>query len=88
MRKHLSLKRVKMNSKFHRFFIFLVLAVLIFPTSSQGIKIVTWNILNFPGTTGEGRIEYFRQIVDELNPDILVVQEMLSVEGTTMFQKK
>jgi len=74
-----------MNSKFCRFLIVLIFVLLIFPISSQGIKVVTWNILNFPGSTGEDRIEYFIKIIDELDPDILVVQDMLSFEGANLF---
>lgn len=41
----------------------------------KNITIATYNILNF-GSAGVGRIEYFRPIIDELDPDILIVQEM------------
>ena len=41
----------------------------------KNITIATYNVLNF-GSAGVGRIEYFRQIIDELDPDILIVQEM------------
>ena len=49
------------------------------------LRIATYNILNFPGSTGTARINHFRTVVDSINPDILVVQELLSESGQTTF---
>ena len=49
------------------------------------LRIATYNILNFPGSTGAARITHFRTVVDSINPDILVVQELLSESGQTTF---
>ncbi|MCK4452951.1 endonuclease/exonuclease/phosphatase family protein, partial [candidate division WOR-3 bacterium] len=49
------------------------------------IKIVTYNILNFPEAIGMYRIDDFRKIIDYENPDILVVQEMQSQDGVDLF---
>jgi len=49
------------------------------------ISIATYNILNFPGGSVSERIQYFQLILDMLDPDILVVQEMLSQEGADIF---
>ena len=77
-----------MNPRLRRTCVFLTLALFVFPVSSWGIKIVTWNILDFPGSTGEDRIEFFRKIIAELDPDILVVQDMLSADGVDIFLKQ
>ncbi len=53
--------------------------------STKEITIITYNILNFPGSTGAGRVEYFQKVIDEIDPDIIVVQEILSQDGTDMF---
>ncbi len=68
-------------------YILLLLFFLIFVASSNAetIKIVTYNILNFPDAIGMQRIDDFRKIIDFEYPDILVVQEMQSQEGIDLF---
>jgi len=56
--------------------------------SFEGIRIVTWNILDYPDMNQEPREEYFRSILEILNPDILVVQEMASAAGVSQFLKE
>jgi endonuclease/exonuclease/phosphatase family metal-dependent hydrolase len=56
--------------------------------SSEKIRIVSWNILNYPDLNGEPREEYFRSILEILNPDVLVVQEMASAAGVNQFLKE
>jgi len=41
------------------------------------LSIMTYNVLNFPGSTPE-RVIDFRKVLDEYRPDILVLSEMLS----------
>lgn len=53
---------------------------------STQLKIVSYNLLNFPNTVGYQRIRYFRQIMDYLKPDILVVQEMQNESGMILFR--
>jgi endonuclease/exonuclease/phosphatase family metal-dependent hydrolase len=52
---------------------------------TANISIATYNILNFPGSTGEDRVFYFRQIMDEIDVDILVIQELLNQGGAELF---
>jgi endonuclease/exonuclease/phosphatase family metal-dependent hydrolase len=77
-----------MKSKHHHVLVFLTIVFILLPVSSHAVKIVTWNILNFPGTDFEERIDDFRLILDEIEPDILVVQQMLSQEGVIKFKNK
>ena len=55
------------------------------PVDSEPIKIVSWNILNYPGTNGASRDDDFRKVLEELDTDILVVQEMLNQAGVNQF---
>ncbi len=63
------------------------ISLLLFSSGIAGqLKIVTYNLLNFPNTMGFERIKYYRQIMDYLKPDILVVQEMESESGMELFK--
>ena len=48
------------------------------------LSIMTYNVLNFPGSTAE-RVSDFRTVIDEYRPDILVVNEMLSKSDMILF---
>lgn len=76
-----------MINKLKRLFLFSLIVLFILPIYSSAIKIATWNILNFPGTTGAARIDDFQTVLDVLDLDILVVQEMLSQDGVSQFLK-
>jgi len=77
-----------MRRKFHRLIILIGVTLILLPIPSEAIKIVSWNIHDFPGTTGASREEYFREVIEQLDADILVVQEMLSQAGVNQFLKK
>tara|TARA_B100000315_G_scaffold201954_2_gene194508 strand:- start:2629 stop:3711 length:1083 start_codon:yes stop_codon:yes gene_type:complete len=62
----------------------LVLCAFLYSQSSP-VRIATYNILNFPGSTGDERVPSFQLVLDEISPDILVVQEMLSQDGADTF---
>ncbi len=49
------------------------------------LRLMDYNILNYPGSTGTARGVHFRTIVAEIAPDIVVVQEMLGPTGVTKF---
>jgi len=53
----------------------------------EGIRIVSWNILDYPDINGEPREEYIQSVLEYLSPDILVVQEMTSSYGVDQFLK-
>jgi len=70
-----------------RYLAFLSLfSLLILPGYSASIKIATWNLLNFPGSTGPAREIDFRKVVDQLGLDILIVQEMTSNAAVSEFK--
>ncbi len=54
--------------------------------SAQTLRtIMSYNILNYPGSTSSQRNQYFRITFGSLIPDILVVQEILSQDGVNEF---
>ncbi len=74
-----------MKRKSVRFLLFVLLALYVLPIYSEAVKIVSWNTLNFPGSTGATREAYFRTVINKLDPDVLVVQEMTSQAGANQF---
>ena len=66
-----------------------VFLLLIFFTAlwAQGdtVRVVTYNILNFPGNDYTTRLPYLRTVVKNIQPDVLVVQEMQSQNGVNYF---
>lgn len=62
-----------------------LVATLFTPAPADALRVVTYNVLNFPGTTGTEREPDFRTVVGELDADVIVVQEMLSLTGVNQF---
>lgn len=52
---------------------------------AEDATFVSWNILNYPGSTGAARNVDFRTVLDDIGPDLMVVQEMLSQSGVDAF---
>jgi len=63
----------------------LLAGILAAPSPGSALRICTYNVLNFPGTTGSAREDDFRAVINEIDPDVLVVQEMLSSSGQSQF---
>ncbi len=63
----------------------LTLLIMLLPTSMLAVKIVSWNVLDFYGALSTDRIEDFRAVMDELQPDILIVQDIGDAEGVNLF---
>jgi len=49
-------------------------------------KIMTYNVLNYPGTSGPERNPYFRTVISATDPDILVVGELIGMNGFVTFR--
>lgn len=49
------------------------------------IRVVTYNILRFPDAMGDERIEYFQVVMNEIQPDIVVCQEITYYAGARKF---
>src|SRR5438477_5042936 len=63
----------------------LIAAVLFAPPSAHALRILDYNILNYPGSTGPSRDPYYRTILAPLSPDVIVTEEMTSQAGVTEF---
>lgn len=63
----------------------LALLLVLCSTQASALRVVSYNILNFPGTTGSAREDDFRTVVAGLDADVIVVQEMLSQTGVDQF---
>lgn len=53
--------------------------------SQENVRIMSYNILNYPGSDAATRNPYFRTIIRNANPDVLVVGEMQSQAGMDNF---
>lgn len=56
------------------------------PTPASALKIMSWNTLNYPGNTGPTRSPSFQAVIDEVDPDVMVCQEIQGLAGATAFR--
>jgi len=49
------------------------------------IRVATYNVLNFPDALGFQRLDDLRTAMSYVAPDVVVVQEMISSEGASLF---
>src|SRR5262249_2569364 len=56
---------------------------LMLPPSAHALRVVDYNILNYPGSTGGVRDPFYRTILSPLSPDVIVTEEMTSQAGGT-----
>jgi len=68
--------------------IILALLIMLLPTTMLAQKIVSWNVLDFDATLSTDRIEDFQTVLDELQPDILIVQDIVDADAVTLFLNK
>ena len=66
-------------------FLFILLSINGFTFSQQQIKIMTYNLLNYPNTDTNIRNPHFRTVINSINPDILVVCEINTQSGVNSF---
>ena len=52
---------------------------------AHALRVVDYNILDYPGTTGSARAPYYRTILQPLNADVIVTGEMSSTGSVTEF---
>jgi endonuclease/exonuclease/phosphatase family metal-dependent hydrolase len=63
------------------FFLFTITSIF----AQDSFRVMTYNLLNYPSKIASTRNPYFKQVVEHVNPDILVVQEMESISGVSLF---
>lgn len=68
--------------------IFFILIITVSVCGQNQHTIMTYNILNYPITDTTSRNPYFRTIFANIQPDIIVVQEMISEQGVNAFLNK
>jgi endonuclease/exonuclease/phosphatase family metal-dependent hydrolase len=77
-----------MNPPVQRFAFRIALSALVFVINiagSSSIRVATYNILDFPESIGDQRVDDFRTVIGFIDPDILIVQEMQSQQGVDLF---
>jgi hypothetical protein len=52
---------------------------------AQALRIVDYNLLNYPGPSGSARAVHFRTILEPLGADVIVAQEIVSPTGPAQF---
>jgi hypothetical protein len=62
-----------------------LLALAAVATPAHALRLIDWNILNYPGTTGPTRDPSYRTVLAPLSPDVLVTEETTSQAGVTEF---
>jgi endonuclease/exonuclease/phosphatase family metal-dependent hydrolase len=63
----------------------LALVIVLAASPAAALRVVSYNILNYPGNSGSARAQYYRTILAPLNADVIVTQEMSSASGPTQF---
>ncbi|MEP0862402.1 MAG: endonuclease/exonuclease/phosphatase family protein [Ignavibacterium sp.] len=76
-----------LNKLLNKIILIFLISSLILLAQNQH-TIMTYNILNYPITDTTSRNSYFRIIFSNNQPDILVVQEMISQQGVNAFLNK
>jgi len=66
-------------------FILLIICLFSLSIFSQQHTIMSYNLLNYPGSTSSIRNPYFTTVLSNTQPDILVVQEITSQSGVNEF---
>ena len=62
----------------------IIVILLLLQTNVFPVKIVTWNLLKFSMNTAPDRLDEIRLILNEIDPDILIIQEMVDSTAVGM----
>lgn len=68
-------------------FIFLTTFCLTSVSAQTPFTVMAYNLLNFEGTSSD-RTPYFKTILDSIQPEILVMEEVSSQSGLTLFKNE
>ena len=52
--------------------------LVIAATPAHAIRVLNWNLLNYPGTSAAARDTNYRKIILNIRPDLIVTEEMTS----------
>jgi hypothetical protein len=64
---------------------FALLALLVLAAPAHALRLINYNVLNYPGSSGPTRDPSYRTILAPLSPDVFVAEEMVSAAGCTEF---
>jgi len=53
---------------------------------AYALRFVNWNVLNYPGSTASVREPAYRTVLNDIQPDVLVVQEMTGAAQAEQFR--
>jgi hypothetical protein len=62
-----------------------VLAALLLGAPALALRVIDYNLLNYPGSTGTSRAPFYRTVLAPLDADIIVAEEICSAAGPTQF---
>ena len=61
------------------------LFLLALAAPAHALRVVAWNILNYPGTTGAARDPFYRTVLSPLAADVVCTEEMITPAGCTQY---
>lgn len=85
-----TVKSIKMKKVTQLLLVALLLSFVQTLAAQTDVNILTYNILNYPNANNDpldgndARAGYFRQIVEDANADLIIVQELLDSTGATL----
>ena len=62
-----------------------LLVLIALPALAGEFTLVAYNILNYPGSTGAARAPYFRTVLTDIAPDVMVCEEVVGTNGRDYF---
>ncbi|MCK4654914.1 MAG: T9SS type A sorting domain-containing protein [Candidatus Cloacimonetes bacterium] len=65
--------------------ILLITLILLSLYADVNFRVVTYNVLNFSYDSGIARYDYFQSVVEAIEPDVVLLQEMINQEGADLF---
>ena len=71
----------------HRELLVILILLILIPLSLYtdiNFRVVTYNVLNFSYDTGIDRYGYFQSVVEAIEPDVVLLQEMINQEGADL----
>lgn len=59
------------------------IALVLAASPAQAVRVVSWNILNYPSASGNSREDDHRVVLADMQPDLIVAQEITTTSGAT-----
>ena len=74
------------SARMVRAFLFVALFITVLPPAAEALRLVDYNVTNYPNVLLAQRQPYFRTILAPLNADVVVCQEFTSQAGVDSFR--